>query len=85
LTWRNSYGIINNEGGCAMISYDPLWHLLVDRKMGKLEMCRAAGIATSTLAKLGKNEYVSLRVIENICKALDCRIEQIIEIKKDPS
>lgn len=67
-----------------MISYDPLWHLLIDRKMGKLEMCRAAGIATSTLAKLGKNEYVSLQVIERICKALDCRIEQVVEILKDP-
>lgn len=67
-----------------MINYDPLWHLLVDRKMGKLEMCRAAGIATSTLAKLGKNEYVSLNVIERICVALDCRIEQVIAIRKDP-
>jgi len=65
-----------------VVSYDPLWHLLVDRKMGKLEMCRAAGIATSTLAKLGKDEYVSLRVIESICKALDCRIEDVVEIIK---
>jgi len=67
-----------------MVSYNPLWHLLIDRKMGKLEMCRAAGIATSTLAKLGKNELVSLDVIARICKALDCRIEQVVEIKKDP-
>lgn len=67
-----------------MVTYDPLWHLLIDRKMGKLEMCHAAGIATSTLAKLGKNEYVSLRVIESICEALDCRVEQVIEIKKNP-
>lgn len=72
------------KGGRAMVSYDPLWHLLIDRKMGKLEMCRAAGIATSTLAKLGKNEYVSLNVIERICIALDCRIEQVVEIKKNP-
>lgn len=69
--------------GDAMISYDPLWHLLVDKKMGKLEMCHAAGIATSTLAKLGKNEHVALSVLERICLALDCRIEQVVEIKKE--
>ncbi len=65
-----------------MIIYDPLWHLLIDRKMGKLELCKKAGIATSTLAKLGKNENVALSILEKICLALDCRIEQVVEIKK---
>jgi len=65
-----------------MISYDPLWHLLIDRKMGKLELCKKTGIATSTLAKLGKNENVALSILEKICLALDCRIEQVVEIKK---
>ena len=67
-----------------MVSYDPLWHLLIDKKMGKLEMCRAAGIATSTLAKLGKNQHVSLDVLEKICLALDCPIEHVVEIKRAP-
>lgn len=65
-----------------MISYDPLWHLLIDRKMGKLDLCKKANIATSTLAKLGKNENVALSTVEKICLALDCRIEQVVEIKK---
>lgn len=65
-----------------MVTYDPLWHLLIDRKMGKLELCKTAGIATSTLAKLGKNEHVALSILEKICLALDCRIEQVVEIKK---
>lgn len=67
-----------------MISFNPLWHLLIDKGMGKIEMCRAAGISTSTLAKLSKNEYVALEVIERICKALNCRIEQVLEIINDP-
>ena len=57
-----------------MISYDPLWHLLIDKKMGKLELCKKAGIATSTLAKLGKNENVAVDFGENLpCARLSDR------------
>lgn len=65
-----------------MVSYNPLWKLLIDRNMKKLDLCKVAGIATSTLAKMSKNEYVALQVIERICLALDCRIEDVAEIKK---
>lgn len=64
-----------------MISYDPLWKLLIDKKLKKLELCKAADISTATLAKMGKNEYVALPILEKICLALDCPIESVIEIK----
>lgn len=67
-----------------MISYDPLWKLLIDKKMKKLDLCKTAGIATSTLAKMGKNEYVALPILEKLCLALNCRIEQVIEITPAP-
>lgn len=66
-----------------MVSYDPLWKLLIDKKMKKLDLCEAASIATSTLAKMGKNEYVALPILEKICLALHCRIEQVIEISPE--
>lgn len=62
-----------------MISYDPLWKLLIDKKMKKLDLCHAVGISTSTLAKMGKNEYVALAVIDKICSALECQPKDIIE------
>lgn len=38
-----------------------------------------SGISTGTLAKLGKNDYVSTEVLEKICRALQCNIGDVIE------
>lgn len=65
-----------------MISYKPLWHTLVNKNMGKIEMMEKAGISRGTLAKMSKDEYVALTVIEKICLALDCRVEEVVEIKR---
>lgn len=63
-----------------MISYDPLWKLLIDKKMKKLDLCKVADISTSTLAKMGKGEYVALQVVERLCHALECKVEDVISI-----
>ena len=65
------------------ISYKPLWHLLVEKKMKKLELRDLVGMSNSTLARLGKDEPVTLEVLEKISVALDCRIEDIVELVKD--
>ena len=65
------------------ISYNPLWHLLVEKKMKKGELRLLVGMSNSTLAKLGKDEPVTLEDLEKICVALDCRIEDVLEFVKD--
>lgn len=65
------------------ISYNPLWHLLVDKKMKKGDLQALVNISNSTIAKLGKNEPVTLEILEKISVALDCRIEDIVEFIKD--
>ena len=62
------------------ISYNKLWKLLIDKKMTKTELRLAADISTTTLAKLGKDETVSMDVMLRICKVLNCGIEDVIEI-----
>ena len=62
------------------VCYDNLWKLLIDKKMTKTELRIAADISTTTLAKLGKNETVSMDVMLRICKVLNCKIEEVIEI-----
>lgn len=62
------------------ISYNRLWKLLIDKKMTKTELRLAADISTTTLAKLGKDETVSMDVMLRICKVLNCGIEDVIEI-----
>ena len=59
--------------------YSKLWKLLIDKKLNKTALRELSGISTGTLAKLGKNEYVSAEVLEKICKVLQCNIGDIIE------
>ena len=63
------------------ISYNKLWKLLIDKNMTKTQFRIKADIGTSTLAKLGKNEQVSMDVLLKICKSLQCDISDIMEVK----
>ena len=62
------------------VCYKKLWKLLIDKNMNKTELRTAAGITTTALAKLGRNENVNTEVLVKICKALECNIEDIMEI-----
>ncbi len=61
------------------VSYDRLWKTLIDKKMNRTDLKNAAGISFSILAKLGRNEFVSMESIYKICVALNCRIEDVME------
>ncbi len=65
------------------ISYNKLWKLLIDRKMKRVEMREAADISSFTLAKLGKDECVSMRVLVRICEVLHCNIGDIVDVLPD--
>ena len=65
------------------VSYNRLWKLLIDKNMKKKELGMAAGISNSLIAKLGKNENVTVEVLVKICNALDCNIEDIMELVPD--
>ena len=65
-----------------VISYDKLWKMLIDKKMTKNALRLQAEMSSSTMAKMSKNETVSMDVSLRICKVLDCEFDDIIEIKK---
>ena len=64
------------------VSYDKLWHLLIDRHMSKTQLVKEAKITTNAMAHLGKNEDVRVDVLVKICSALNCTLDDIIEIKE---
>lgn len=66
-----------------LVSYRKLWKLLIDHDMRKQDLISKAGIASSTLAKMWKNEYVSLEVLVRICMAMNCNIGDIIDVVWD--
>ena len=65
------------------VSYDKLWKLLIDKKMKRSELKDTAGISFNVLAKMGRNEFVSMDSLAKICYALDCNIGDIIDIIVD--
>lgn len=64
-------------------SYNKLWKLLIDKKMNKVALRDAVRITPSTLAKLSKNEKVSMDVLERICKVLKCNIGDIVDYHEE--
>ena len=65
-----------------MFTYAPLQKMLFERKIKKLELMELADISTSTLAKLSKDEDVKLTTLVKICIALNCTLNDIVEIKQ---
>lgn len=65
------------------VSYKKLWKLLIDKNMKKTDLQLAAGISAGTLAKLGRNETVSMDILMRICTTLSCDIGDIIEFIND--
>ena len=64
-------------------SYNKLWKILIDRKITKSEMRKQAGVTTNMLAKMGRDEPVSMETLAKICTFLDCGIDDIVEINKE--
>ena len=62
------------------VSYKRLWKILIDKDMKKEDLRLAAGLTTTAMAKLGRNEDVKTSVLLKICKVLDCDISDIMEI-----
>ena len=62
-----------------IISYNKLWKKLVDRNMNKTELRTQAKISTNAIAKMGKNEPVSMDTMDKICKVLHCNIGDVMD------
>lgn len=62
------------------VSYSKLWHRLIEENISKTQLIKKAGISTNAMAHLGKNEDVRVEVLVKICEALNCSIEDIMEI-----
>jgi hypothetical protein len=65
------------------LQYNKLWKILIDKNMNKVQLREAAGISRNSLAKLDKNEPVSMEVLMKIATAFDCRVEDLFESVQD--
>ena len=62
------------------VCYKKLWKLLIDKDMKKKDLCALAGISSASVTKMGKGGHVTTEVLAKICTALDCTMDDIIEI-----
>lgn len=65
------------------VSYNKLWKLMIDKKVNKTDLTHMAGISTNAMAKLGRDEDVRVNILEKICLALNCKLDDIVEIVPD--
>ena len=65
------------------VSYNRLWKMLINKNMKRIEMQYLTGISGNILARMGKNQYVSMETIEKICKKLDCTVDEMMEFTDD--
>ena len=71
------------RGGSMSISYKKLWHILLDKDLKKKDLAKIAGVSTYTINKLNRNENVTVEVLAKICRALDCTMDDILEVLDD--
>ena len=81
--WYNKKVEFSDGGTHMVISYNKLWKLLIDRKMSKVDLRRAAGIAPNTMTKLNRDEEVTLETLGKICGVLKVNVGDIVDIFTD--
>ena len=65
------------------VSYKRLWKVLIDKDMIKKDLQKASGVSWGVIAKLSKNESVNIDSLVKICKALNCSVDDVMEILPD--
>ena len=75
--------VLNNKVNIMNVSYKRLWKLLIDKDMKKKDLAKVAHISTYTINKLNRGDNVNTDTLVKICSALNCSIEDIMEIIPD--
>ena len=63
-----------------MITYDPLWNTMKAKGISQYRLIKEYGISTGQLSRLRTNQHVSTHTLETLCRILDCRIEDVMEV-----
>ena len=63
-----------------MISYNRLWETIEKRKISQYRLIKEFGLSSGQMSRLKKNTYVSTHTLETLCRILDCRIEDVMEV-----
>lgn len=79
----NGRAFLLQEGFIMAVCYKKLWKLLIDKELKKKDLCEMAKLSPATITKMGKNGHVTTEVLVKICAALDCKLDDIVEVIPD--
>ena len=65
------------------VSYKKLFHMMIDKEMTNTELQKQAGFSANIITRLKRNGYISLENVENICRVMDCSVDDILEFMPD--
>lgn len=63
------------------VNYDKLWKLMINKKINKTQLCEKTGSTTNAMAKMRKDEIVKKGILIEICKVLECKLNDIVEME----
>ena len=66
-----------------MISFEKLWDTMREKGISQYTLIKKYGVSPAQITRLKRNESVSTHIIEMFCEILDCRVEDIMEYKKN--
>lgn len=75
-----SWWIIQKGKTLMAVTYKKLWHILLDRDMKKKDLLEKAELTKYTMRKLGNDESVTTNTLAKICRALNCTVDDIMEV-----
>lgn len=67
------------------VTYRKLWKLLEEKGMKKIELQRKAGISGNILARMGRDEYISMESVEKVCRILHCGVDDMLDFINEDS
>lgn len=67
------------------VTYEKLWKLLKEKGMKKIELQRKAGISGNILARMGRDEYISMESVEKVCRILHCGVDDMLDFIDEDS
>jgi putative transcriptional regulator len=65
------------------VSYKKLFHMMIEKEMTNAELQQKAGFSANIITRLKRNGYISLESIENICRVMECGVDDILEFVPD--
>lgn len=72
---------INRKGKFFMISYEPLWETMAERKVSKYQLVFHWGLSSNTIRRISRGEAINSTTLNDLCLILNCGVEDVLRFE----